>query len=38
MPATKTPAITPKNIASKNGIDRRNRRRIHCSLRAGCWN
>ena len=33
MPATRTPAIMPKNIASKNGNDRRNRRRIHCSLR-----
>jgi hypothetical protein len=32
------PAIMPKNIASKNGIDRRNRRRIHGSLLAGCWN
>ena len=27
-----------KNIASKNGIDRRNRRRIYGSLRACCWN
>src|SRR4029077_15042470 len=36
MPATTMPAIMPKNIASKNGIDRRNRRRIQCSLRAGC--
>jgi hypothetical protein len=25
------PAIVPKNIASKNGIDFRNRRRINCS-------
>jgi hypothetical protein len=31
-PATRTPAIMPKNIASKNGIDRRNRRRIHLLL------
>jgi hypothetical protein len=35
MPATTMPAIMPKNIASKNGIDRRNRRRIHCSCAPG---
>jgi len=30
------PAIIPKNIASKNGIDRRIRRRTDFSLRVGC--
>ena len=35
-PATRMPAIIPKNIASKNGIDRLNRRRINGSFRAGC--
>ena len=36
IPATRMPAIMPKNIASKNEIDRRNCRRIHGSWRAGC--
>jgi hypothetical protein len=31
MPATIAPAIVPKIIASKNGTDFRNRRRINCS-------
>jgi hypothetical protein len=31
MPATTAPANVPKNIASKNGSDLRNRRRIDCS-------